>query len=52
MVQRLLGAKRDGAHPDYEREHFERCLEEAFDVRRRQELPSGTRVLYEATPRA
>jgi hypothetical protein len=52
MVKRLLGAKRDGAHPDYEREHFERCLEEAFEVHRRLELPSGTRVLYEATPRS
>jgi hypothetical protein len=51
MVKRLLGAKREGSHPDYELEHFERCLEEAFDVHRREELPSGVRVMYEATPR-
>ena len=51
MVQELLGRKRDGLHPDYERGFFERCLDEAFDVRRSEPLPSGTRVLYFATPR-
>jgi SAM-dependent methyltransferase len=51
MVQRLLSAKRSGLHPDYEREHFERCLNEAFDVRRVERLDSGTRILYFATPR-
>jgi hypothetical protein len=50
MVQRLLAGKRDGAHGDYEREHFERCLSEAFVVERRLELPSGERVMYEARP--
>ena len=50
MVKRLLAAKRDGAHGDYDREHFERCLREAFAVERRLELPSGQRVLYEARP--
>jgi hypothetical protein len=52
MVQRLLSRKRDGLHPDYERAFFERCLHEAFDVRRSEELGSGTRILYFATPRA
>lgn len=50
MVQRLLAAKREGAHGDYERAHFERCLHEAFVVERQQELPSGQRVLYQARP--
>ena len=34
MVQRLLGGKRDGANPDYERAAFERALEERFLVDR------------------
>jgi hypothetical protein len=50
MVQRLLAGKREGAHSDYDREHFERCLREAFEVVRCERLPSGTRVLYEARP--
>jgi hypothetical protein len=50
MVQSLLSRKR--LHPDYERTFFERCLHEAFDVRASEELGSGTRVLYHATPRA
>jgi hypothetical protein len=49
MVQRLLSAKRGDAHADYELANFERCLAERFDVRRRLELPSKTRVLFEAT---
>jgi SAM-dependent methyltransferase len=51
MVQKLLAPKREGLHPDYEREFFERCLHEAFDVRRAEELGSGTRILYFATPK-
>ena len=51
MVQRLLAAKAEDAHPDYELAHFEQCLEERFDVQRRLMLPSGTRVLFEATAR-
>jgi SAM-dependent methyltransferase len=51
MVRRLLAGKRDAAHEDYELGHFERLLGEAFDVRRSERLPSGTRVLFEATPR-
>jgi SAM-dependent methyltransferase len=52
MVQKLLAPKRKGLHPDYERGFFERCLREAFDVRRSEHLGSDTRVLYFATPRA
>ncbi len=51
MVQRLLAAKKEGTHDDYEREAFERCLAGAFDVKRSERLASGTRVLYLATPR-
>jgi hypothetical protein len=51
MVRRLLAAKREGSHPDYERERFERLLGERFEVRRREELGSGTRHLYEVDPR-
>ena len=51
MVQRLLGAKKEGTHPDYERETFERLLGEAFEVERSEVLASGTRVLHLAHPR-
>jgi hypothetical protein len=50
MVRRLLAGKRDGAHEDYDVAHFERCLRDALHVERREELPSGQRVLYEARP--
>jgi len=52
MVQRLLSRKREGLHADYDRASFERCLREAFDIRRIEELGSGTRVLYFATRNA
>jgi len=51
MVQRLLAAKKEGTHADYERTEFERCLGEAFEVERSEPLASGTRVLYLAQPR-
>jgi hypothetical protein len=51
MVQQLLAPKREGLHPDYEQEFFERCLNEAFDVERSEKLASGTRVLYYARPK-
>lgn len=51
MVRRLLTGKRGGLHGDYERDHFERCLHDAFEVRGTQELSSGTRVLYHAEPK-
>jgi hypothetical protein len=51
MVRRLLAAKPEGTHPDYDEVFFERVLGEAFEVARREVLPSGTRVLYDALPR-
>ena len=51
MVQKLLAPKREGLHPDYEIDFFERCLGEAFDVERSERLESGTRVLYFARPK-
>lgn len=51
MVQRLLGAKRSDAHPDYEPETFGALLRERFEVVDVVELPSGTRTLYFARPR-
>jgi hypothetical protein len=51
MVQRLLRNKREGIHDDYTVEAFEAALAGRFDVRRREVLPSGTRVCYHATPR-
>ena len=52
MVRRLLDRKGPGANPDYETEAFERALEERWRVDRRELLPSGTRILYRATPPA
>jgi hypothetical protein len=51
MVRTLLGPKREGLHPDYERENFERELSAVFDVERRERLASGTRLLYFARPK-
>ena len=51
MVQKLLAPKRDGLHPDYELDFFERTLNDAFVVERSERLESGTRVLYFARPK-
>jgi SAM-dependent methyltransferase len=51
MVQRLLGGKRDGSNPDYEKAGFERALEERFTIERSEPV-SQTRTLYDARPRA
>ena len=51
QVARLLARKRPGAHPDYDRDSFERALAERFEVERREALASGTRILYFARPR-
>ena len=51
MVKTLLGPKREGLHPDYERENFERVLAGKFDVERSERLKSGTRLLYFARPK-
>jgi hypothetical protein len=52
MVRRLLDRKSPGANPDYETEAFGRALEERWRIERRETLPSGTRILYRATPAA
>jgi ribosomal protein L11 methylase PrmA len=52
MAERLMSGKAEGTHPDYELSNFERLLEGRFSVERREELPSGTRVLYQARPAA
>jgi len=51
MVKTLLGPKREGLHPDYERENFERVLGEKFEIERSERLESGTRLLYFARPK-
>jgi hypothetical protein len=51
MVKKLLAPKRDGLHPDYELDYFERTLKEAFEIDRSERLESGTRVLYYARPK-
>ena len=51
QAQRLLAAKRPGAHGDYTRERFEGLLREAFEVERAETLAGGTRTLYLARPR-
>jgi hypothetical protein len=51
MVQRLLSRKRPGDHPDYNREWFEQCLRERYDIVTSDELAGGQRVLYRARPR-
>jgi SAM-dependent methyltransferase len=50
MVRRLLRDKED-AFADYDAGHFEHVLEGAFEVRTREVLPSGNRILFHATPR-
>lgn len=51
MVEALLANKHEGANPDYELGNFERELDRRFTVERREELPSGDRVLFLARPR-
>jgi hypothetical protein len=51
-VRELLARKGPGANSDYQTEAFERALAERFQVERREPLPSGTRILYRASPRA
>ena len=50
MVSRLLSGKREGSNSDYERENFERELGRRFEIEKTEELPSGTRVLYQVHP--
>lgn len=50
MVRALLANKQEGANLDYDLENFELELGRRFNVERREELPSGDRVLYLASP--
>ena len=50
MVKRLLARKREGTHPDYNRNDFEDVLARTFRDREHVELPSGTRTLYHVAP--
>jgi hypothetical protein len=52
MVQRLLAPKGPDANPDYGTDTFERALERHWRLDLRETLPSGTRILYRASPRA
>ncbi len=52
MVELLLSRKEQGSHPDYDRFFFERCLEEAFEIERREDICGGRRLLYFAVPRS
>ncbi len=45
MVKMLLRNK-DDQYTDYRMDYFEECLGKCFRAHRRQELPSGSRVLY------
>jgi hypothetical protein len=49
-VQDLLSGKRQGSNSDYELETFERLLGGRFSIRRREPLPSGTRIPYHLQP--
>jgi ribosomal protein L11 methylase PrmA len=50
MVRALLANKQEGANADYDLDNFENELKKRFNVERREELPSGDRVLYLARP--
>jgi len=51
MVQRLLQNK-DDQYGEYTQEEFERLLAERYEILRTEPLPSGTRTLYHAQPKA
>lgn len=51
MVKMLLRNKED-IYTDYEIDYFEQCLSKAFDVKKRELLTSGTRILYLAQARS
>lgn len=49
MVQTLLRNKPD-QYEDYQQDYFEKCLGEAYEVVKREELQGGTRTIYLARP--
>lgn len=50
MVQTLLRNK-DDQYSDYDREYFEQCLSDFYDVREHEELKNGRRIIYFALPK-
>ena len=50
MAAGLLARKVEGSNPDYDPQHFERCLGEHFTIERQVRVPPGTRTLYYAVP--
>ncbi len=52
MVKELKSHKRAGTHDAYTLGVIEAQINERFDVRQRSELPGGTRVLFNLTPKA
>ncbi|MDQ2700879.1 MAG: methyltransferase [Actinomycetota bacterium] len=50
MVRALLANKQEGANLDYDLDNFELELGRRFNVEKREELPSGDRVLFLARP--
>lgn len=51
MAKRLLARKREGVFDHYDKPQWEEALSAAFEIKNQQTLPSGTRSLYQATPR-
>ncbi len=51
MVKKLLRNKRAGVHDDYNVGELERHIDRRFSVLEREELPSGTRILYHLVPK-
>ncbi|MBK8293972.1 MAG: methyltransferase [Solirubrobacterales bacterium] len=50
MVRALLANKQEGANLDYDLDNFEAEMKKRFQIEKREELPSGDRVLYLASP--
>ena len=50
MVEALLANKQEDANLDYDLDNFEAELGRRFNIEKREELPSGDRVLYLASP--
>ena len=52
MAARLLANKPAGLFDDYRIEVFQQLLDKSFTIERQEKLPSGSRTLYSALPRA
>jgi hypothetical protein len=51
MVKTLMRHKRAGTHDAFTLEAIEAQINERFEVREREELPGGTRVLFHLAPK-